>query len=122
MMTIENILKQMENGRCAAYGVRTDSKEYNVGDWCDISLDTCDDEVFGELGGTSATGFGFLYFDGEQEDIDEVKKSIEFNWNYYRTKRGAEYQYIIGGDEYYYGDDDHEIIIKNAKVICVIKK
>lgn len=122
MMAIENILKDMENGNCAIYGVRTDSKEYEVGDWCEKSLDTYDNEDHGELSGTSATGFGFLYFDGEQEDIEEVKKSLDFNWNYYNTKNGAKYQYIIGGDEYEYGDDDHEIIIKNAKVICVIKK
>lgn len=122
MKTIESILKEMENGNCAIYGVRTDSKKYVAGDQCDISLDTCDNEVLGELDGTSATGFGFLYFDGEQEDIDEVKKALDFNWDFYKEKYDAKYQYIIGGDEYDYGQDEHEIIIKNAKVICVIEK
>lgn len=122
MTNITNILEEMKNGNCAVYGVRTDSKEYTVGDWCDISLDTCDDEVLGDLSGTSATGFGYLYFDGEEEDIEEVKKALDFNWDFYKTKCDAKYQYVIGGDEYDYGDDDHEIIIKNAKVICVIKK
>ena len=70
------------------------------------------------LSGTCSTGIGFLWFDGESEDEEMIKKAIEIHNDY---PYNGEMTYIIGGVSSTYGEDMHELIIENAVVICIIK-
>lgn len=119
----EKVLNALiENGykyRC--YGLRTDDRELSVGDKVGNSHDLYDnydpeyDHYGEELDGTSATGFGYLWYD--EDDMEEVEKALKIQEHYYR---GA-HQYLIAGDDDEYGDDEAEIIIRDAVVVAVIR-
>lgn len=82
-------------------------------DW-DHENDWFSDEL---LTGTSSTGIGGLWFDGESEDEEEIKKTLtrHCECGYY-----GDMTYIIGGKRADYGEDVGELIIADAEVIYII--
>lgn len=103
------------------YGIRTDSREFSVGDEIGYSrnLDETDEYHYGgSLPGTCATGFGCLWFDGEEEDADTIKNAIS---THEEVGYIGTHQYLIAGDDQTYGNDKGEVIIENAVVVAVIK-
>lgn len=121
-MTSREILKTIEgiraNGAC--FGIRSTDEEHEVGDELENSYNwnEFDEENDGEeLDGTCCTGFGYLYFDGEQSDLDEIEKALEINSRY-----AGEHQYLVyaryGGE---YGDDEQEVIFQAPEVVAVIR-
>lgn len=116
---INKLLTAMEgnNAKYRYFGIRTDARSFSIGDKITASEDM---SIYAEdgtmLDGTCATGFDYLYFDGENEDIEAVAKALEINSAY-----AGEHQYLIGGYDANYGDDEAEVIIKNAEVIMTIK-
>ena len=117
----ENILKIIaeNSNNYRVFGVRSDDRILNVGDalgnsheW-DEENDTYFEDQY--LNGICATGFGYLWLDGEQEDQEELEKILNINDQY-----TGEHQYLIAGDESEYGNDESEVIIRNAVVLAVI--
>ncbi len=122
-MTIAEIKEIIENGEYGYYGIRSDEViEYNVGDICYTShqwwQDDPEDDTLeynekmqcwdgGELPGTCALRV--------TEDSD-IQKTINFSRNY----NGGKHITLIAGDQSEYGYDDGEIIIRDAKVLCVL--
>jgi len=106
----------IENGyKYNYYGLRTDDRILSVGEEVGDSLDTYwdnDEETY--LDGTSATGFGCLWYD--DDDMDEVEKALKIQESYVGS-----HMYLIAGDSSTYGDDPAEVIIRNAVVVAVIK-
>lgn len=101
------------------YAVRGDDRNYNVGDKLECSKDFADDsETYGqELNGTSGTSISYLYFDGEEEDIQAIKEAIDYNKQAYSYKN----LYIITGIYNDYGTDENEILLDDAEVVCKIE-
>lgn len=100
------------------YGIRACDELYDIGAQLPCSYDQYWQVPYYEqakLDGTCATGFGYLWFDGEKEDIVLVKKALEIN-----SKYRGKYRYLIAGNDADYGDDDGELIIKNAVVVAVL--
>lgn len=100
------------------YGIRTEGRLLNVGDELGVSKewDFENDREFEDkyYDGICATGFGYLWFD--EDDMDEIKKALAIN-----SKYSAEHQYLIGGTSYEYGDDEQEVIVKDAVVLAVLR-
>ena len=121
-MTIRDIIATIEiNADDFRYfGIRYDDKVYAIGEdldnsWHGTWLGDVDEPY--ELDGTCATVIPPLYFDGGQEDIDNVREALEINELY----EGRAHRYIIAGnDDHTYGYDEGEIIIQNAVVIGII--
>lgn len=102
------------------FGVRTADVLVKVGDECERSRDwDYESDQFSDelLSGTCCTGIGWLDFDSSDEDINNIKKAIEFNTNSYTGNT----VYIIGGNRETAGMDENESIIDDACVIYVIK-
>lgn len=100
------------------YGIRACDEVYAVGDPLPCSYDQYFQVPYDEqeqLDGTCCTGFGYLWFDGEQEDVALVEKALRINSEYH-----AKYRYLIAGNDADYGNDDGELIIKNAVVVAVL--
>ena len=122
MTNIKEIIAAMQtayNNGYTSFGVRT-GENVKIGQELECSHDwdyenDCESEDF--LNGTCATGFGYLWFDGEREDEEAVVKAIEHNAKCY----AGEMQYIIAGNSEDYGADDKEVIIESAVVIAVVK-
>lgn len=122
-MEINEIIHTIEEnkGKYTVYGVRGDNRDFEAGDELPCSRNMIDDLYDHEAGeyplldGTCAIGFGYLWFDGEDEDIETVKKSITMCSEY-----GYKNLYLVGGYDYEYGDDDGEIVIKCAEVVSKI--
>lgn len=107
------------------FGIRGDDRTFSSGEELPCSRNMVDDLLeenedgileYPMLDGACATGFGHLWFDGDDEDIDTIEKAIIAN----RDAYGCEHLYLVAGYDYEYGDDDSEIIIKGAEVICEI--
>lgn len=121
MTNAEKILNAIEANRhnYCYFGVRVDSKALNIGDTleCSHNFDTVCDDDSELLGGTCATGFGMLWFDGEQDDIDTINRALEINAAYDRKNA---HKYLIGGWDSSYGNDPSEVIIAGAEVVEII--
>lgn len=116
---INEILKAMKESGCRYFGVRGDNKEFEIGTLLDNSYgwdyeNDCQSEE--KLNGTCATKFDYLWFDGEEEDVETITKALEYHKKTYQYK----YTTIIGGDEQEYGADENETLISNAQVIYKI--
>lgn len=122
MMTAKEILKKIEeirmNGAC--FGIRCTDETHEIGDELENSYNwnEFDEEHDGEeLDGTCCTGFGYLWFDGEQGDLDEIQKALDINSRY-----SGKHQYLVyaryGGE---YGDDEQEVIFPAPEVVAVIR-
>ena len=113
---MEEMIKKMEKSGFNYFGIRSESRELEEGYELESSHDWEDGVMLDEfLNGTCATNVGYLWFDGEQDDIDTLKNAIKKNGGKY-----GDYMYIIGGDHYEDGNDDGEIIIENAVIIASI--
>lgn len=100
------------------FAVRTGRKA-EVGEIIENSYQWNEDvprEEWEELNGTCGTGIGDLWFDGDEDDDVAVEKAIAANAGY-----PGEMQYIIGGKYADYGNDESEVIIECAEVICIIE-
>ena len=99
------------------YGIRTDYNFYNEGDRVRNSYDCYwDNEEDTMLDGTCATGCFPTWYD--EDDLDDIETAINIH-----KKNGYEgkYIYLICGNDYDYGDDEGEVILKNAVVVSVLK-
>lgn len=115
----QSIAKAFNEKGYTCFGVRT-GRAAEIGeelepshDW-DHESDWFSDEL---LPGTCSTGIGYLWYDGESEDEEEIEKAIA---KHKRLRYYGEMTYIIGGLREDYGEDDGEKIIENAEVICII--
>lgn len=123
-MTATEIMDAItENKRkYTVFGIRGDDRSFAASEDLPCSQNMVDDLYDHETGeyplldGTCATGFGFFWFDGDDEDIETVQKALDYNKEKYSYKN----HYLIGGYDYEYGDDEHELIIKGAEVVCKI--
>lgn len=102
------------------FGIRGDNVKFEIGTYLDNSYDwdyenDCQSEE--KLSGTCSTGIGYLWYDGEQEDLDTIEKAIKLN----ETTYAYNYRTVIAGESAEYGEDEDELIISGAKVIYVIK-
>lgn len=122
-MTVNEIIRTIDEnkGKFMVYGIRGDDRIFSVKDELPCSQNMVDDLYDHETGdyplldGTCAIGFGYLWFDGEDEDIKTVEKAIAMCAEY-----GFKNMYLIAGYDYNYGDDDSEIVIKCAEVVGII--
>lgn len=127
-MTAQEILTMIEKTKernkkyYVAFGIRGDSREFSIGDELPCSQNMVDDlydpetQSYPLLDGTCAIGFGYLWFDGENEDLETIEKAV----NQCKKIYGYEHTYLIAGPSSEHGDDENEIIITDAEVICEI--
>lgn len=133
-MTVNEIQEICEKSRHGYFGLRADDMDYQVGDICnnshqlfqDPDFDEFDELIYpevldenspyygffdaGELNGTCAVGFN--------EDYEpSIAKALEAIENYF-----GEYLYIIAGNSIEYGNDENEIIIKDAEVLKKVER
>jgi hypothetical protein len=115
----EKIMDALKNNgfKYKVYGIRTDDREFAIGDNLPNSRDTYwENDEERELDGTCATGFGYLWYD--DDDMGEVKKALA-------THLGIGYEgahmYLIAGTGFDYGDDEAEVIIENAQVVAILR-
>lgn len=128
-MTAEEIKKICEESCFEYFGLRADDMEYQVGDICNNSHQLFQDPDFdedgeliylaiedpespyygfydaGELDGTCAVKF-------DPEDENSIRAALETVKMY-----SGKNLYIIAGDLAEYGNDDGEIIIREAEVV-----
>lgn len=128
-MTVDEIKKICEESGFEYFGLRADSMEYFVGDICENSHQLFQDPIFdeggelaypevndqsspyygyfdaGELDGTCAVKF-------DPEDENSIVHALETVKIY-----SGNNLYIIAGDSMEYGNDDSEIIIRDAEVV-----
>lgn len=128
-MTIEEIKRICEKSDFSYFGLRADDMEYQIGDICNNSHQLFQDPIFddfgsllypavddpenpyygyydaGELDGTCAIKF-------DPEDESSIMNALETMKMYSGMNL-----YIIAGDSVEYGNDDGEIIIREAEVI-----
>lgn len=122
-MTAKEILKVIEESgkNYTMFGVRADNREFEIGDELPCSHNMIDDLYDEETGmyplldGTCAIGFGQLWFDGEDDDIETVNAALEACHKYCTDR-----MYLVVGSGYQYGDDAGEIVIENAVVVAEI--
>lgn len=122
-MTNQEILNAIKNNenKFSVFGIRGDSRIFSNGEELPCSQNMLDDlydfetHSYPLLDGTCAIGFGNLWFDGEDEDLETIEEAISKCRKY-----GFENMYLIAGYGYEYGDDDSEIVIKCAEVVCKI--
>lgn len=131
-MTIEEIKKICEKSDFSYFGLRADDMEYQIGDICNNSHQLFQDPIFddfgsllypavddpenpyygyydaGELDGTCAIKF-------DPEDESSIMNALETMKMYSGMNL-----YIIAGDSVEYGNDEDEIIIRDAEVVVKI--
>lgn len=129
MLTVEDIKKICEESGFGYFGLRADNMEYGVGDICENSHQLFQDPIFDEGGelaypevnDQSSPYYG--YFDAGEldgtcavrfnpEDENSIVDALETVKIY-----SGNNLYIIAGDSMEYGNDEGEIIIKDAEVI-----
>ena len=112
-MTVNDIQRICEESGCGYFGLRADDMEYQIGDICNNSHQLFQDPESpyygfydaGELDGTCAVKFS-------PDDESSIRASLDTVKMY-----SGKNLYIIAGDSMEYGNDDGEIIIKDAEVI-----
>lgn len=132
VMTIEEIKRICEKSDFSYFGLRADDMEYQIGDICNNSHQLFQDPIFddfgsllypavddpenpyygyydaGELDGTCAIKF-------DPEDESSIMNALETMKMYSGMNL-----YIIAGDSVEYGNDEDEIIIRDAEVVVKI--
>ena len=128
-MTVDEIKKICEESGYGYFGLRADDMEYELGDICESSRQLFQDPDFDEEGGLiypaiedpESPYYGF-YDAGELDGTCAVKfdpddeSSIRAALDTVKMYSGNNL-YIIAGDSMEYGNDDSEIIIRDAEVI-----
>lgn len=127
-MNLKEVLEMMEQ-ETSNYGFRGASKHdlelAETGEYLDESLDTWEerdcpyDEDADRLNGTSAISIN------EYMDIDELKSRFDYTMGYATNHHGTNIVLFISGDIGEYGDDEHEVILKDdfepgAKIIAQV--
>ena len=124
-MNIEKIMNAIyeahKNG-FTHFGVRGDNVDIEVGQSLENSYDwdyENDCQSTEKLPGTCTTGFGYLWFDGDDEDRENIETAISYNMENYRYTHVS----VIAGT---YADgrfekDPNELLIADEQVIYVIK-
>ena len=129
-MTAKELLKTLKDGRYNVVAIRHTcaDEKYDIGDICRNSYEydfECDLSTYYtgnpvESDGTCGYGiFGLDYLDADDvEELEQaekiIKKSIDAS-AFYNPSEGS--AIIIAGHSYYYGNDENEVVIKNAEVI-----
>ena len=128
-MTVEDIKRICVDSYFSYFGLRADDMEYQTGDICNNSHQLFQDPDFDEEGeliypaieNPESPYYGF-YDAGELDGTCAVKfdpddeSSIRAALDTVKMYSGKNL-YIIAGDSMEYGNDDGEIIIKEAEVI-----
>ena len=128
-MTIEEIKRICEKSDFSYFGLRADDMEYQIGDICNNSHQLFQDPIFDECGelmypvveDPDSPYYGF-YDAGELDGTCAVKfnpddeSSIRAALETVKMYSGKNL-YIIAGDLVEYGNDDGEIIIREAEVV-----
>lgn len=134
MKTLKDIKKICEKSHFSYFGLRADDMEYQAGDICNDSHQLFQDPDFDEDGeliypaieDPESPYYGF-YDAGELDGTCAVKfnpddeSSIRAALDTVKMYSGKNL-YIIAGDSMEYGNDDGEIIIREAEVIGKEKK
>lgn len=131
-MTVQEIQKICKNSGCGYFGLRADDMEYRIGDICNNSHQLFQDPDFDEDGDLiyryideSENPYYGFYDAGELDGTCAVKfdpddeRSIESAIKTVKIYTGKNL-YIIAGDSMEYGNDEGEIIIREAEVIMKI--
>lgn len=133
-MTVQEIKKVCEDALFGYYGIRADDLEYQIGATCNNSHQLFQDPDFDEeenliypaINNPESPYYGF-YDAGELDGTCAVKfdpnneNSISVALNTVKTYSGKNL-YIIAGDSMEYGNDEEEVLIRNAEVIGRWKK
>lgn len=102
------------------YGIRTEDRQFTVGDTglgCSRDWDhDIDDFSEDYLPGICATGIGYLWLDGGEDDINAIQEALNYNNGYI-----GDHQYLIAGELASDGEDPYEVILRNAVVLAVIR-
>lgn len=129
IMTVEEIKRICEESDFSHFGIRADDMEYQIGDICNNSHQLFQDPIFDEFGDLmypevedpDSPYYGY-YDAGELNGTCAVKfnpdneDSIESALEAVKMYSGKNL-YIIAGDSIEHGNDDGEIIIREAEVI-----
>lgn len=128
-MTIEEIRNLISESEHGYIGIRADSRDYKIGDVMDNSHQLFQDPQYTDFGCTellypyiSEGPYAGFYDAGELNGTcalsvseSNIEKMLEAVKNY------GEKIYLIGGNSIEYGNDEDEIIIRNAKVIAALQ-
>ena len=128
-MTIEEIRNFITKAEYGYIGIRADSRDYQIGDVMDNSHQLFQDPQYTDFGHTellypyiSEGPYSGFYDAGELDGTcalsvseNNIEKMLEVVKNY------GEKIYLIGGNSMECGNDEDEIIIRNAKVIAVLQ-
>lgn len=123
-MTAIDIMTAITNAhtehRYSRFGIRT-GRVAQIGEELECSHDwDFENDCFSDnlLPGTSSTGIGYLWFDGESDDVETIETALA---KHFANNYVGEMTYVIAGHDSVYGDDFGEEIICNATIICIIK-
>lgn len=128
-MTIEDIKRICEESGCGYFGLRVDDMEYQIGNICnnshqlfqDPDFDEDEELIYPAIEDPESPYYGF-YDAGELDGACAVKfdpddeNSIRAALETVKMYSGKNL-YIIAGDLAEYGNDDGEIIIREAEVV-----
>ena len=123
--TINEIVKIMMIDEYAIYGIRglSSDEKYEIGDECRNSYDwnyecdhsTYEDEEPVELPGTCSVRIHIRH--SFNDDEKEVVKAVENAWNLASKYSDINEYVLIAGDQYEWGIDMDEVIIRRAYVL-----
>lgn len=129
-MTAQEIKQMVQESKYEYIGLRADDYEYEIGDICNNSHQLFQDPDFDEDGellypaveDPESPYYGF-YDAGELDgtcairiNVEQAEKALEEIKSYY-----GKHIYLIAGNVAEYGNDEDEIIIRDAKVLEMIK-
>lgn len=128
-MTVQEIQEICGNSYFGYFGLRADDMEYRIGDICnnshqlfqDPDFDEDGELIYPEIEDPESPYYGF-YDAGELDGTCAVRfnpedeNSIEVALETVKIYSGNNL-YIIAGDSMEYGNDDGEIIIRDAEVV-----
>lgn len=118
--TAEKILEEMEKDECWKFddwGLRNDNREFCVGDSIPNSYNWYDGEMSDEeLDGVCATQI--VIANSREEQLKNIARALRVNKQYYN-----EHLYLMRGGcgNCYPGEDEYEIIMRDAEVAAVIR-
>lgn len=123
------ILEIVKNSDFEILGLRKDDKLYNVGDILENSHqlfqdpqytdDSCQELLYPYISSGCYAGFydggeldGTCALEIRKDNIDQIINDIK--------QYDGKNMYLIAGNYYSYGNDDNEVVIKEAEVIAVL--
>lgn len=128
-MTIEEIRNLINESEYGYIGIRADSRDYQIGEVMDNSHQLFQDPQYTDFECTEllypyiSEGPYAGFYDGGELDgtcaLEVSENNIEEMIE--AVKSYGEKIYLIGGNSMEYGNDEDEIIIRNAKVIAALQ-